>query len=711
MVGTSLQLDTGLILSNKLEKYEIINSIPKIRKLANKMKRLDAFAYDTETNTLQVAGPNKEFRCAGISISWGVYNNYYIPLNHIFDGHQLLTKTVVKYLKPIFERTDIVLALANGKFDMHVLARLGIQIKTPYLFDIVIASWLHDENLLKGLKENTQRVLCVNQTHFKDALKTITKEEKKAVGLKASSKGNFTLTHYKVSAPYAVDDAFYTWQLYLYYIDVLIKDGMDKIYWKVYPAIIYTFYNMEEKGIDVDKKRLAKMGKAMQKDLDELEYKMTELAGVTMSFTSSQQLVQLLFGYDKFKTVYPNILQASFKFQPETLTKGGIPQANKEFLLHIVKKTYKTRRKREGIEFCKLLAQHKKLSKLKSAFVDGLLDKLYDDEKCHPAFNVVGTDSGRVSCSKPNLMQLPNAKDDDKYQIRDVFIGSINEETGEREDIISVDFSNLEIRVGTHFSKDKVLYKAFVEGHDIHGATAVTMLQLPCEPDEVKKKYPDYRQMAKKINFGLFYGMSAPTLCGQIEDAGVDMSNPKLLKKFNVKDKLELSQKLMDMYFEGYPGVAEFIKKQKKFAHKHGFVWHIDGRKRRLPNINSSNYKQLSYSERLSVNAPVQGGGASIMMNAQNKIDGTLKQAVNSKEICDKYNDKHFIGSNKLNELQCKMLLQVHDELIFSCPKENCDEAMAIIRDYMIHPFGNTVHLNVPLEVGMSHGRSYQTGH
>lgn len=692
----------------KIEKYEIIQSIGQLKRLTNRMKNIQEFAFDTETNTLKVHGPNPNFKLVGLVISWGKYHNYYIPTGHYFDEDQLPVSMVVKYLKPIFEREDITLVGQNIKYDLHVLARIGIEVKTPRIFDTMIASWICDENTSNGLKENSQMILGIKQEHFGDTLATVTKEEKKAVGLKASQKPTFDLVRIENGASYALDDAYYTWELYLHFLDELEKENMDKIYFKTYPQFITTLFRMEERGIDVDVNKLKQMGIDMQQDLEDLEYKMLELAGVQMNLGSTQELVQLLFGYDNFKNPKEHILKCSFDFPVVSSTAKGVPQVRGAVLEKLAKKEYTVKRKQEGVAFCNLLLEYKKLSKLKSAFVDGLLEQLYDDGKAHPSFHPVGTDSGRISCSAPNLMQMPNAKDSDKYQIRDCFIGKMRE-NGKRDHIISVDYSNLEVRVMAHFSKDPALLSAFEEGKDLHGNTAVMMFNLPCHANEVKDKYPDLRQVGKVIAFLLQYGGSAMTLYETLSAQGEDLDSKA--KQFKCKNGKEVAQKYMDMYFNGFKGIADFMKSQKKFAHRNEYVNTLVGRKRRLPQINSSNYGESAYCERLSINACIQGSGADIMINAQNRIEGTNPCNV-TKHYLKKYDVKEkFIASERLKELGCEMLVQIHDELLFTCPEENCEEAIRLIRDCMIYPFGENVHLNVDLEVGAGHSKSYQGGH
>ena len=474
---------------------------------------------------------------------------------------------------------------------------------------------------------------------------------------------------------------------------------------------------MEERGITVDVPKLKQMGIDMDRDLDELSYEMLEIAGVHVELGSTQQLAQLIYGYSDFKNVSESILKASFNFPVGSTTAKGVPQVNNANIEKIAKSEYKTTRKREGVEFCKKLMEYKKLAKLKSAFVDGLLEQIYEDGKAHPSFNIVGTDSGRISCSSPNLMQLPNASDEDKYQIRDVFVGEMDKSTNKRKHIISIDYSNLEVRVIAHFSQDENLISAFLDGKDLHGNTAKMMFRLDCDANEVKKLYPNLRQQGKVIAFLLQYGGSAMTLCdslngdGELDRIAKTEGQNKNSDFYKCKNGKEVAQRLMDLYFDGFPGIAKFMKSQKKLAHRQGYINTLVGRKRRLPDIHSSNYGTVSYCERLSINACIQGSGADIMINAQNRIEGTNPCKMTKFYLEENGLDTNFVASQRLKELDCEMLVQIHDELLFQCPEENCEEAMKIIRDCMIYPFGEKVSLNLPLEVGYAHGLSYQCGH
>lgn len=695
---------------------EVIQSKQRLKEFAEEMMSIPAFAYDTETNTLDVLSDSKHFKCVGISISWGENNNYYIPIGHVRDediDNQLTVDEVVKHLKPVFNRTDVKIYGWNLKFDLHVLKRIGIDVKTQNLFDGMLASWLCNENTPNGLKENSTEKMGVSQEHFNEATATVPNDIKKRFGYKANSRVTFDLVLIEDAAPYAIGDAFYTWCNCLGFEKELQDEKMDKIYYRMYIPFLIVLFNMEEQGVTVDVEKLKQMGVDMQNDLDDLQYKIYELAGVEFNISSSQQKAELLFGYckdpkpfdpdklptKKLRTAYEegdedtlneygfffkgrqlmqrpksndHILDHSFRFKPLAQTSSGMPSTDSDTIWRLSRKTYKkgNKRKQQGVEMCSYMIEYAKLVKLKTAFVDGILEQLYDDGKAHPSFNQIGTDSGRISCSRPNLQQLPKADEDDKYKIRSVFVGSINPKTGKRNKIIAIDYHNLEMVCLTHFSGDKNLSEMFANDDDAHGSTAVNMFGLDCTPVECKKKYPHLRQAAKTINFLLMYGGGASLLYENLKGdhySPLDLGDPEYLKQYHCSNGVQVAQAFIDKYFDSYSGVAKFIQSQKKFAHRNKYVYTILGRKRRLPDINSKDGKVSSYAERLSVNSAIQGTAGDITINAQLRV---------AKE-------------KRLKELGCKMLIQVHDELVFECPEENVEEAISIIKYDMEHPFGD----------------------
>lgn len=703
-----------------IRKYVIVDNMKKLRKLANTMKDIEEFAFDTETNTLRVVGDNDDFLCVGISISWGFYDNYYIPLHHRRheDYKRNLPESMVrKHLKKIFEREDVRIIGHNLKFDMHVLARLGIIIKTKDLFDCMVASWLCDENTPNGLKENTSEIWGFSQTHFREVTDFVPKEVKKEFGYKSNQKVTFDLVLIDHGAPYALNDAFYTWFNYLFWLDKLEEEKMDKIYYRYHVKFLRTLFRMEERGVTVDMKRLNEMKTEIEEDTENLMYQMQDIAGVEFNANSTQHLAELLFGYVSEKKLekdpdYSSILlENSFGLRAISKTNSGAPQVNASTLLKLSKMDYKGKRKKQGVEFCKILLEYKKLAKLKSAFIDGMLEQLYADGKAHPNFNIIGTDSGRISCSNPNLQQLPKAGEEDKYQIRSLFIGSeyLEDDTSgeyvcdlkdateqdfthctvKRKKIVAGDFSNLEMRVLAHFSEDKNLLEMFANDSDTHGSTAVNMFELDCKPEEVKKKYPHLRQAAKVINFLLMYGGGANTLYDNLKNdpwSPIDLGDKTYTDLYGVKTGVEVAQIYIDKYFSTYSGVDKFIKQQKRFAHKYGYVYTLLRRKRRLPDIRSRDFKQVAYCERLSVNSAVQGSAADITGSAQNLVDA------------DPWYGEHGV----------LMMIQIHDELVFECPEPYVEECIRRTKAYMEHPFGPKVELNLKMRADFDSGDSYQ---
>lgn len=699
----------------KLRNYSIIRSVGQLKSLADMMRDIEEFAFDTETNTLRVNSDSDEFSLVGVSISWGVDNNYYIPTGHLYATDEypnIPTWYVRRYLRPVFEREDVRVIGWNLKFDMHVMKRIGIDIKTTDLWDGMIMSWLCDENSANGLKENTKMIWGEMPREFTEVTGLVTPERRKENGLKANSRVPFSLVDIEDGALYAIDDAFNTFRNYVYLMDKLEEEGMVKIYCKMYKKFLRTLYNMEERGVIVDRERLTEMKSEIKEDLEQLMYDMIEMVGVEFNPSSNQHLAELLFGYDGSKNPNDTLINNSFKFKPETVTGSGMPQTGNGVLQKILKRSYSDKRRIKGQEFIKNLLSYKKLNKLYTAFILGIDELIYPDGKVHPNCNIIGTDSGRISMSEPNLQQLPKAKDEDKYQIRSLFIGSeyvaddedgtfVSEledysgvpETIRRKKIIALDYSNLEMRVLTHFSEDENLLEMFRNKHDSHGSTAVNMFGLDCKPDECKKKYPVQRQIGKVLNFLLVYGGGASALCDLLGNYDVNLNDEQYLKAEHCKNGVEVAQKYIDRYFDSYTGVAQFIKDQKKFAHRNGYVQTLIGRHRRLPHLlirnpSGKDFKQISYEERLAVNSAIQGSAGDITINAQNRVE----------------------FDERLKELHCYMLIQIHDELVFECPEENVEEAISIISHFMSHPFGDkkSQELILPLDCESDFGDNYQ---
>ena len=743
-------------LKPQMQEREVIDSIDRLREVAEEWRNVPAFAFDTETNTLEVLGDNKKFRLVCITVSWGDYNNYEIPLGYLRDEdieRNLFLDEVVEIIRPIFENPNVLIVGHNLKYDFHVLRRVGITVVTDNLFDTMLASWICDENTPNGLKENSAEKMSVPQTHFNEVTNSIPNDVKKAFGYKANAKvHDFGLVLIDDGEEYCIGDAFYTWCNFLGFRQEIIDESMDKIFYIKMIPFLKVLLEMEERGTTVDVDRLKEMGEEMKEDLEALQYKIYELAGCVFNVGSSAQKSLILFGIDdytmpfdeylekykkknakrlanskngldvkKVKKTYDDkqrdpqrceVLENCFDFKVQGYTASGAPSTDADTIWKLSQMQYKNKRKQEGVEMCKAIAEYSKLEKLKTAFVDGILEQLYEDGKAHPSFNQIGTDSGRLSCSKPNLQQLPKADEDAKYQIRSVFVGSlyaVNKFSGaifdvtpeeakklnkkdfevKRKKIIAIDYHNLEMVCLTHFSHDKNLTEMFANDDDAHGSTAVNMFELDCTPTECKKKYPHLRQAAKTLNFLLMYGGGAQLLYENLKGdhfSPVDLGSKEYLEQYNCRSGKEVAQKYIDKYFDSYSGVAKFISSQKKFAHKHGYVNTVLGRKRRLPDINSRDMGKSSYCERLAVNSAIQGTAGDITISAQLRVE----------------------SEKALKEMLCYMLIQIHDEVVLECPEEYLEEAIKIIKHDMEFPFGDNSRNIEFLRADYDTGNSYQ---
>lgn len=430
-------------------------------------------------------------------------------------------------------------------------------------------------------------------------------------------------------------------------------------------------------------------------------------------------------GEDKYKEVYKldrdgnkipegsiftgnkDLLAVSFNFPmpkdnkklKEHLKKGfpegtfPQPSTGEDSLKGILGATYKSKRKQEGQELIRKILFYLKIGKIASTYLSGIKENNYLDKKTHGNFNQTGASSGRLSATSPNLQNLPRALEDisdeptrDLFKTEEEFIVARNNWLDEKEEydmwkqfevrdiyvagegnlLTASDYSNLELRILAHFSQDELLLNMFKTGVDAHGDTAKNMFKLKCEANEVKKLYPHLRNRAKTINFLLVYGGSAKALSHSL-----GIPEPE-------------AQELYDLYFATYKGVAQFMRRQKKVAKRQGYVQTVLGRKQYLPMIQSDNWSEKGYGERLAINSPVQGSGADIVISAQILIE----------------------KDELLKELGYKQILQVHDEIVGEVPGENVKQAIERVEYLMANCLPRELN-GVKLEADSDYGRSY----
>jgi len=598
--------------------YEMINSekeLDKIIKLASKSKII---AIDTETTGLDYMDAD----LVGVSLSYEPGKAFYIPFGHEKqDIPQLKEKVVINKLKPFLEKAKDKIIGQNIKFDRNILARYGIKIDS-IKNDTMMMSYVLDASA-------TRHNLDALSSYYLD-YKTSTFEEVAGKGVKQVT---FDKVPLDLATDYAAEDADITLRLYETLEPKLnaIKP-LQKLIEEIEIPLIEVLSDMEQNGTQLNSKILASQSKDLESRIKKLEKLAYEIAGEEFNLGSTKQLREIFFEKLNYRIIKK--------------TPGGQPSTDEKVLQELA----------EEYELPKVLLEHRTLSKLKSTYTDKLPSQISSNTgKVHTSFHQAVTTTGRLSSSDPNLQNIP-IRTEDGRRIRQAF------EATKGNKIISADYSQIELRVMAHLSKDGGLIEAFNQGEDIHAKTASEVFDVSLE--EVT---PDLRRNAKAINFGLIYGISAFGLGKQL---GINRN---------------LAAEYMGMYFEKYPGVKAYMESTKDFARDAGYIETLFGRRLYLRDINASNAIRRQASERVAINAPVQGSAADIMKIAMINAHSALKKS----------------------KLKAKLTLQVHDELIVDSPKGETEKVVKLLTKSM----QDAVNLDVPLEVDIGIGNNWDQAH
>ena len=598
--------------------YEMINSekeLDKIIKLASQSKII---AIDTETTGLDYMDAD----LVGVSLSYEPGKAFYIPFGHEKqDVPQLKEKVVINKLKPFLEKAKDKIIGQNIKFDRNILARYGIKIDS-IKNDTMMMSYVLDASA-------TRHNLDALSSYYLD-YKTSTFEEVAGKGVKQVT---FDKVPLDLATDYAAEDADITLRLYETLEPKLnaIKP-LQKLIEEIEIPLIEVLSDMEQNGTQLNSKILASQSKDLESRIKKLEKLAYEIAGEEFNLGSTKQLREIFFEKLNYRIIKK--------------TPGGQPSTDEKVLQELA----------EEYELPKVLLEHRTLSKLKSTYTDKLPGQISSNTgKVHTSFHQAVTTTGRLSSSDPNLQNIP-IRTEDGRRIRQAF------EATKGNKIISADYSQIELRVMAHLSKDEGLLEAFNQGEDIHAKTASEVFGVSLE--EVT---PDLRRNAKAINFGLIYGISAFGLGKQL---GINRN---------------LAAEYMGMYFEKYPGVKAYMESTKDFARDSGYIETLFGRRLYLRDINASNAIRRQASERVAINAPVQGSAADIMKIAMINAHSALKKS----------------------KLKAKLTLQVHDELIVDSPKGETEKVVKLLTKSM----QDAVNLDVPLEVDIGIGNNWDQAH
>jgi len=560
----------------------------------------------------------------GLSFATAPGEAAYLPVAHDYldAPEQLDRKAVLARLKPLLEDPKAHKVGQNLKYDRGVLANYGIELQ-GIAFDTMLESYAL--NSVAGRHDmDTLAARWLNH-------KTVTFEE---IAGKGKNQLTFNQIALEQAAHYAAEDADVTLQLHLKMWPELEKEaGPKTVFEQVEMPLVPVISRIERNGVLIDQNILATHSQELGSRLAELELKAHELAGEPFNLSSPKQLQTILFEKQGIK--------------PTKKTPGGAPSTSEEVLAELAL----------DYPLPKVILEHRGLSKLKSTYTDKLPLMINPHSgRVHTSYHQTVTATGRLSSSDPNLQNIP-VRNDEGRRIRQAFIAP----KGYR--IVAADYSQIELRIMAHLSQDKGLLTAFASEQDIHRATASEVFGVALD-----KVSGEQRRSAKAINFGLIYGMSAFGLSRQLNIGAGE------------------AKKYMDLYFERYPGVLQYMESTRELAAEKGYVSTLDGRRLYLPDIKASNAMRRKAAERAAINAPMQGTAADIIKRAMIAVDEWLKPQTSG---------------------DVKMIMQVHDELVFEVQSGAVDVASAKIRELM----EGSMKLDVPLRVDIGVGDNWDEAH
>ncbi|MBN2084444.1 MAG: DNA polymerase I [Anaerolineales bacterium] len=599
-------------------RWQLVDDEGKLADLAEKISRAPVLAVDTETTSTD---PMRA-ELVGVSFSVAEGEGYYLPLRHA-DGPNLDFGAVKSRLAAILADPRIPKAGHNIKYDLTVLARAGLPISAP-AFDTMIAEWLCNpasRNL--GLKDLGFVRLGVEMTPIEALI---------GKGAKQTTMDRVPAAQ---AAPYAAADADVTLRLVAPLRKEMEERSQTKLFEEMEMPLIPILAAMEQEGVTLDLPYLSKLGDDFQAELRKIETEVHALIGRPFNLNSTQQLADALFG--------------QLQLQPpdkSRKTAAGKYSTAADVLESLVGQH----------PVVELILRHRELSKLLSTYVLALRDEVNPvTGRVHTSYNQTGTVTGRVSSSDPNLQNIPTRTEEGR-RLRRAFTGT----SGRR--LLSIDYSQIELRLAAHMAKDPGMTEAFRRGEDIHAATAAAVYGVP-----LAEVTPAMRRHAKAVNFGLLYGQTAFGLT-----RSTDMT-------------LSDAEKFISTYFERFAGIRDFVQNTKRLAARQGYVETMLGRRRYFPELGPTarlDVNARNRAEREAVNAPVQGSAADIMKIAMIRLPDALSQA----------------------GLDARMILQVHDELVLDCPPAEIPRAARIVRQIM----EGVLALSVPLVADAKEGPNWE---
>jgi len=593
----------------------IVDTQDKLDGLEKELSKAGLISFDTETTSTE----EMQAGIVGISLAVKAGQAYYIPVGHT-SGNNLPIKNVIAALTPSMTNPKIGKVAHNAKYDYIMLARYGL-VTTPLTFDTMLAEFIIDPSSRNlGLKNLVLARLGEEMTHIEELI----------------GKGKNQLSMADISiesvAPYAAADAETVLRLIPILEKDLVRQNGTKLLAEIEMPLVPVLAEMEMTGIMLDLPFFKKMSQELTLRMAEIEKRVFESVGKPFNLNSTQQLSDVLFTHLRLDPPDKGRKTASGHYSTSAdvleMLRGKHPVVD-------------------------MILENRELSKIRSTYVDSLPVAVdAQTGRVHTSYSQTGAVTGRISSSNPNLQNIP-IRTEEGRRVRNGFIaekGSV---------LISVDYSQIELRIVAHMAEDETMLAAFKAGEDIHATTAAAVYGI-----DLGSVTKEMRRHAKAINFGLIYGMSA---------FGLTRTTDLTLAE---------SERFVKTYFEKFPGVKKYLDGIRQLAAQQGYVETLLGRRRYFPALQGKLNQQLkNREEREAINAPIQGTAADIMKIAMLKIPPVLKAA----------------------GLKAKMLLQVHDELVLECPKEEMEQTARLVQETM----SNAYPLSIPLSTEARSGQSW----
>ncbi len=623
-------------------KYETVRDLPRLEAWIAEALDVGRVGFDTETTSLDAMRAD----LVGFSIAIAPGRACYVPVGHtagsgdLFGGGGLLPDQIplrqaLDAVKPLLEDTATLKIGQNLKYDALVLSRYGIRIAP--LDDTMLMSYALDAG------RGSHGMDALSERHLTHVCITFDEVMQHAPGAKKADK-TFAGVPIDKATEYGAEDADVALRLWMALRPRLVAERMATVYETLERPLLPVIVDMEAAGIKVDRAILARLSSSFAQSIARLEDEVQGLAGHKFNLGSPKQLGELLFD--------------TLKLPGGKRTKNGQWETRANLLDDLAANEELPDDARRLIN---TMLEWRQLSKLKSTYTDSLPGHINPvTGRIHTSYALAATTTGRLASTDPNLQNIP-VRTKEGREIRTAFIADAGAK------LISADYSQIELRVLAHIADIPQLKQAFADSLDIHAMTASEMFGVP-----VKDMPSEVRRRAKAINFGIIYGISAFGLAAQLAIS-----------------KQEAAE-YISTYFKRFPGIRNYMDRTRKFAHEHGYVETVFGRRIHYPDINTKNPSMRGFLERASINAPIQGTAADIIRRAMVRMPEALAAA---------------------NLTATTMLLQVHDELIFEAKNAEAERAMAVVRSVMEKAPEPAVKFSVPIHVDAKAADNWEAAH